>query len=216
MLKPGGYIAVSDFTVRPEHSLFTRLFWPFILGQDGVRPSTAHIDYLDARFTQVHCTVDVGGFPYVAAGAGVLGGAWFAGLVAAAPLLLPSLPPAAAALLTLPATTLFPYATLAALGVGLAVLVAGALALLGAIRLLFSDARPVSSSLLATGLALGGVAYAYTLATAHPAVVGVLATPGSLAVPTLAVAGVVGGVIGYAIGDSLKAPFYYYVAQKKL
>ena len=65
LLKPGGYIAVSDFTVTPQHNSFTRFLWPFILGQDGVRPSTKHIPYLNARFTEVHLTVDRGGFPYV-------------------------------------------------------------------------------------------------------------------------------------------------------
>lgn len=65
LLKPGGYIAISDFTVRPEHSAFTRALWPAVFKTDGVRPSPDHIDTLDAMFTRVHCEVAKGGFPYV-------------------------------------------------------------------------------------------------------------------------------------------------------
>jgi hypothetical protein len=65
LLKPGGYIAVSDFTVTRSHSFFTRTFWPALLGLDGVRPNVEHIEHLDKKFTRVHLLVEKGGFPYV-------------------------------------------------------------------------------------------------------------------------------------------------------
>jgi hypothetical protein len=67
LLKPGGYFAISDFTVTPEHSLLTRTMWPAIFKADGVRPTVEHLVALRRMFTQVHCTVDAGGFPYVPA-----------------------------------------------------------------------------------------------------------------------------------------------------
>jgi hypothetical protein len=45
--------------------VWTRNFWPVLLGMDNVRPNTAHILTLRAMFREVHCTVDRGGFPYV-------------------------------------------------------------------------------------------------------------------------------------------------------
>lgn len=65
LLRPGGYFAISDFTVTPEHNIWTRNAWPMILGTDGVRPNTQHITALRAMFREVHCTVDRGGFPYI-------------------------------------------------------------------------------------------------------------------------------------------------------
>jgi hypothetical protein len=56
---------VSDFTVTPKHSLFTRTFWPLVLGLDGVHPRAEHIAHLDATFQRVHCLVEKGGFPYI-------------------------------------------------------------------------------------------------------------------------------------------------------
>jgi len=65
LLRPGGYFAISDFTVTPEHSLFTRTFWPAVFKQDGVRPTVDHLPALRKLFNEVHVKVDVGGFPYV-------------------------------------------------------------------------------------------------------------------------------------------------------
>lgn len=65
LLRPGGYIAISDFTVRPEHSWFTRKFWPAVFKQDGVRPCVDHLDTLNKMFKQVHQSVEFGGFPYI-------------------------------------------------------------------------------------------------------------------------------------------------------
>jgi len=65
LLKPGGYFAISDFTVTPEHNVLTRTLWPAIFSNDGVRPTVEHIPALRALFREVHCTVDKGGFPYI-------------------------------------------------------------------------------------------------------------------------------------------------------
>jgi S-adenosylmethionine-diacylgycerolhomoserine-N-methlytransferase len=65
LLRPGGYIAVSDFTIRPEHSAFTRTFWPTVFKNDHVILRTEHIDTLDRMFSRVHLQVERGGFPYV-------------------------------------------------------------------------------------------------------------------------------------------------------
>lgn len=65
LLRPGGYIAVSDFTVRPEHSLATRTFWPALFATDGIRPNTEHVDTLQAMFRPVALQVEFGGFPYL-------------------------------------------------------------------------------------------------------------------------------------------------------
>jgi S-adenosylmethionine-diacylgycerolhomoserine-N-methlytransferase len=61
MLRPGGHIAVVDFTVsRPhpapgqvQHGSFTRHFWPLWFGHDGVHPHPDHLPYLHRRFQRV-------------------------------------------------------------------------------------------------------------------------------------------------------------------
>ncbi len=65
LLAPGGYIAVSDFTVTEDHGCIDRRMWPYILGQDGVRPTPEHIPTLQALFREVHIGLGKGGFPYV-------------------------------------------------------------------------------------------------------------------------------------------------------
>jgi S-adenosylmethionine:diacylglycerol 3-amino-3-carboxypropyl transferase/ubiquinone/menaquinone biosynthesis C-methylase UbiE len=65
MLKPGGYIAVSDFTVTRQHSFITRMFWPFVFKHDHVILRPEHTETLKAMFQEVKTHVDVGGFPYV-------------------------------------------------------------------------------------------------------------------------------------------------------
>ena len=200
--------------MRPEHSFFTRAFWPAILGLDGVRPSTAHIDYLDSRFTRVHCTVDVGGFPYVPSGVSLLTGlvAWGLSLASsgASPLL--TLP---FGLSPLPSSYWVAHSALALGGVwvGCAVLALTLFAL--GLRTFLSEARPFTSALTVTAVVVGVVYAALGALLAHPAYASVSALPGIAVVPTGVVWGVSGGVLGYIVGSSLKAPFYYYVAQKK-
>ena len=65
LLKPGGYFAISDFTITPELSLFTRTVWPAIFAHDGVHLNMDHLITLREMFTEVHCTVDRGGFPWI-------------------------------------------------------------------------------------------------------------------------------------------------------
>lgn len=65
LLKPGGFIAIGDFTVTKKHSLWTRTFWPFIFQHDGVNLNAQHIQMLRATFDEVHRQVNWGGFPYV-------------------------------------------------------------------------------------------------------------------------------------------------------
>jgi S-adenosylmethionine-diacylgycerolhomoserine-N-methlytransferase len=65
MLKPGGHLAVCDFTVTRQHSLFTRKFWPFVFKHDHVYLREAHLDRLRGNFEEVKVHVGAGGFPYV-------------------------------------------------------------------------------------------------------------------------------------------------------
>lgn len=48
MLRPGGCLAVVDFTLRPEQSPLLRRFWQTWFGHDGVRPSLDHLPALTA------------------------------------------------------------------------------------------------------------------------------------------------------------------------
>jgi len=42
MLRPGGRLAVLDFTLTPQQSRFGRLFWRRWFAHDGVRLDTEH------------------------------------------------------------------------------------------------------------------------------------------------------------------------------
>ena len=46
MLRPGGQLAVVDFTVAPEQSAIARSFWKSWFGHDGVRLDLAHLPVL--------------------------------------------------------------------------------------------------------------------------------------------------------------------------
>jgi hypothetical protein len=224
LLKPGGYIAVSDFTVTPQHNALTRFLWPFILGQDGVRPSTEHIPYLDARFSQVHLTVDRGGFPYVRELALVVGavlgallalsplGAWVQGVVGPLPsvpvwgaLLLAARLLATVALLSasLGAFSLCPTKNMTLRVVKFAFCVAlGALAW----RLPFAPQLDVVSA----GLEAGWAAAAEALPQ-----LGSWSTAARAEVPTWAPGVLGGGIVGLFVNSKLlKAPYYYYVGRK--
>jgi S-adenosylmethionine-diacylgycerolhomoserine-N-methlytransferase len=66
LLKPEtGYIAISDFTVTPEHSWLTRFMWPRIFKTDGVNLNPRHIEVLSEMFEPMHLELSKGGFPYV-------------------------------------------------------------------------------------------------------------------------------------------------------
>ncbi len=49
MLKPGGRLAVVDFTLSPDQGLLSRLFWRNWFRHDGVRLDPAHHRYLTER-----------------------------------------------------------------------------------------------------------------------------------------------------------------------
>jgi len=65
MLKPGGYIAVADFTVTKDHDALTRNLWPFIFKHDHVHLRTEHTEHLCKSFEKIKLQVETGGFPYV-------------------------------------------------------------------------------------------------------------------------------------------------------
>ncbi|MDZ7686219.1 MAG: hypothetical protein U5O39_15420 [Gammaproteobacteria bacterium] len=73
LLKPGGQIAVVDFTVSrkyPEpgltrHGTFTRGFWPLWFSWDNVFLNPDHIPYLRRRFHTISLKEDTTRLPYV-------------------------------------------------------------------------------------------------------------------------------------------------------
>ena len=88
MLRPGGYIAVADFTITPESGAWNRALWPAVFKLDHVNLNEDHITTLSAMFRKVNLGVSAGGFPWVpeavsAAGAGLAGAAAFASGAAA-------------------------------------------------------------------------------------------------------------------------------------
>lgn len=54
MLRPGGWLAVADFTLLPEQSALARRGWRTWFGHDGVHPNPDHIPALRAAFDQEH------------------------------------------------------------------------------------------------------------------------------------------------------------------
>ena len=257
LLKPGGYIAVSDFTVTPSHSLLTRIFWPAVLGLDGVRPSTEHIAYLDSKFQRMHCLVEKGGFPYM--GEMLLAGGAALGAGASYLLSTRGVPAALEGLLGAALPSTYGLALAAwALGASAALCtLACALALFCLVSYFFLDGEELalpfvlSSTLVAGVNALwyfGGIVwsaghlegfggawrwyhaltrldaipgvYAYHAAVADagaavPALGG-LSVAGLVPVPSWAVFTIVGAALGYAASALIKAPYYSYVARKKL
>ena len=237
LLKPGGYIAVSDFTVTPKHSLFTRLFWPAVLGLDGVRPSTEHIAYLDSKFRRVHCLVEKGGFPYIAELV-TLGGAAL-GLAAAllggvgapaawAPL---AWALAAAAVVNSAAVAFFAFCVVSHLfldGEELLVPAAASAAVVGAFNYAWRTAIPWGAAggavqgarwyhALTRGYAVPGV-YAYAAGAADLGALSAFArgaVPQTVDVPAAVWLAGAGALAGFALSLFLKAPYYSYVAQKR-
>ena len=214
---------MSDFTVTPEHSSFTRFLWPFILGMDGVHPSITHIPFLDSNFSRVHCTVDVGGFPYIRALCVAIGGV--IGAVVAA-----FWGGALQALLgtSLPEVPIGPVLLFAARVLAFVAVVAASLRASAACSSRGTAPRLIKFALFA---ALAALVCGYV-----PAADGVrlglskaLSTVGGL-VPQLAglegrkvampleVVGAAGGVaVGRLIASALlKAPYYFYVGRKAL
>lgn len=50
MLKPGGYLAVVDFTVLAQQNALSRAFWRRWFAHDGVRLEVAHLEFLQSAF----------------------------------------------------------------------------------------------------------------------------------------------------------------------
>lgn len=65
MLKPGGHIAVCDFTVTKEQWFGMSAFWTFVFSNDHVHLNSAHIPTLKMAFETVTCKTGFGTFPYV-------------------------------------------------------------------------------------------------------------------------------------------------------
>ncbi len=55
MLKPGGHLAVIDFTITAEQSRMVRKFWRYWFGHDGVRLDMAHVETLGASLPDHTC-----------------------------------------------------------------------------------------------------------------------------------------------------------------
>lgn len=62
-LRPGGYLAISDFTVRDD-SLYSR-FWKRIFASDNVNLNKQHIDEMNRNFNLIDIEYQYGSFPFV-------------------------------------------------------------------------------------------------------------------------------------------------------
>ena len=65
LLKPGGYIAVCDFTVSKEQWPGMGNFWTWVFAHDHVHLKKEHIPTLQAAFTQMSLDAGFGEFLYV-------------------------------------------------------------------------------------------------------------------------------------------------------
>lgn len=65
MLRPGGQLAVVDFTLTAEQKAVTRSFWKAWFGHDGVHPDLAHLPALRIALPEHVLTVDATRLPYL-------------------------------------------------------------------------------------------------------------------------------------------------------
>lgn len=65
MLRPGGQLAVVDFTLTVEQHAVTRSFWRAWFGHDGVRPDLAHLPALQSTLPEHRTTVANARLPYL-------------------------------------------------------------------------------------------------------------------------------------------------------
>ena len=65
MLKPGGHIAVADFTQLDGNMVGMNEFWTWVFNHDHVHLRKEHIVVLKAAFEPVHYDCGYGVFPYV-------------------------------------------------------------------------------------------------------------------------------------------------------
>ena len=65
MLRPGGQLAVVDFTLTPEQRSVTRSFWKAWFGHDGVHPDLAHLPALRTLLPDHEAVVAATHLPYL-------------------------------------------------------------------------------------------------------------------------------------------------------
>lgn len=65
MLKPGGYLAVVDFTLLPQQSRLARTFWRRWFAHDGVHLNPEHLALLKLMLAPQHCVCERTGLPYL-------------------------------------------------------------------------------------------------------------------------------------------------------
>lgn len=65
MLRPGGQLAVVDFTLTPEQYGLTRRFWKAWFGHDGVRPDLAHLPALRSALPDNQAAISHTRLPYL-------------------------------------------------------------------------------------------------------------------------------------------------------
>ena len=75
LLKPGGHIAVCDFTVDESQYGISYSFWKRVFSTDHVFLNEEHRPYLRSQFEAVHEEMGYGDFPYVP---GLLKCPWYA------------------------------------------------------------------------------------------------------------------------------------------
>lgn len=65
MLRPGGRLAVVDFTLLPDQAPWMRRFWRIWFGHDGVRPDALHLSTLATLLPDHRKVVDRSRLPYL-------------------------------------------------------------------------------------------------------------------------------------------------------
>jgi len=158
--------------------------------------------------------VDVGGFPYVPSGLALLTGALSAAAAAifTGPNPLVTLP---GGLPALSPTTALPKVWFSIAGLVLVAIIAILALFTVLVRLFLSEARPFTSSAFILALTSSLSYTAHASLVTLPLYASAVTLPGVFSFPTAACVAVGGSVVGFAVGESLKAPFYYYVAQKR-
>jgi len=64
-LKPGGILAVTDFTVTQDQSTASKLFWKFIFSNSHIYLNENHINMLKNECDVEYLRIDDGSFPHV-------------------------------------------------------------------------------------------------------------------------------------------------------